>query len=247
MLRRNKQKRQAILLIVLLAVVFAIIAIVQVAKDDDKAATTTTTTTAPKTAYVPRPFTGEVWQATIQTNFGTITTLLDPALAPKGVQAFVDLAQAGKFDGIPWARAAKDFVIQSAEPKDTTKSLGTGEPAPFNQYLTGDLGFAKSDTDPALDLTGTFFLVAGSDTALLNSRPDTYAWFGNVKDQQSLNVAVQIMNLAPPANDGPPTKTATIEKVTVKKVTVTATTTTTAADAGSTTTAAGTSTTTAAK
>lgn len=200
-LKRSKQKRQALLLVGLLVGVFALLAIISLAQNDEK----------------KNSMDGKVYQATITTNLGTITTLLDPAVAPKGVDAFVKLAKAGDYNGIAWARVAKDFVIQSAEPKGTPDT-GVGEAPPKNIFQLGDLGYAKAASDPPLFYNGVFFIVSGNGTAALNAQPAQYAYFGTVKDAASLAVAQKIMALVPATGDGAPTAPATIDKVTITTI-----------------------------
>ncbi|NLB49044.1 MAG: peptidylprolyl isomerase, partial [Erysipelotrichia bacterium] len=54
--------------------------------------------------------------------FGTIEVVLDKESAPISVDNFVTLARKGFYDGLPFHRVIKDFMIQGGCPKGN----GTG-------------------------------------------------------------------------------------------------------------------------
>ena len=64
------------------------------------------------------------YEATIETDKGTIEIALDPSRAPKSVNNFVFLAREGFYDGLSFHRVVDDFVIQAGCPQGT----GTGGP-----------------------------------------------------------------------------------------------------------------------
>src|SRR5271163_4412448 len=54
--------------------------------------------------------------AVIETPAGIIVAELFPASAPKTVANFVNLANAGFFNGLVWHRIVRGFVIQTGDP-----------------------------------------------------------------------------------------------------------------------------------
>jgi cyclophilin family peptidyl-prolyl cis-trans isomerase len=223
MIRRRKQTRLGVTLGILLVVVIGLAVILSANNSSSK-------TAAP---YAARDIAGQTYEADIQTNFGTIKTILDSKVAPKGVKNFVDLARAGKYDGLTWHRVVKDFVIQGGDPKgDGSGSMGPGgigEPPPGNKFALGDLAYAKSGAEANLHFGSQFFVITSTNgLSVLSQAPIQYAYFGSVKDAASLAVAKRIEALAPAAGGGKPTKPALIVKITIIKLDIPATTTTTA-------------------
>ena len=70
------------------------------------------------------------YQATIDTNRGSIVIQLYPDKAPKTVNNFVFLANEGFYDGLTFHRVIRDFMIQGGDP------TGTGRGGPG--YKFGD-------------------------------------------------------------------------------------------------------------
>jgi peptidyl-prolyl cis-trans isomerase B (cyclophilin B) len=64
--------------------------------------------------------------ATFETNRGTIVAELFEADAPKTVQNFEKLANAGFYDGVKFHRVIKDFVVQGGDP--LSRDLPAGDP-----------------------------------------------------------------------------------------------------------------------
>lgn len=85
--------------------------------------------------------------------YGTFKCRLFPEAAPKAVENFVKLAQAGKYTNVPFHRVIEDFMIQSG---DTTKNGGDGKSiygngfaVEFNSSLhhyNGALAVARSNS-----------------------------------------------------------------------------------------------------
>lgn len=217
LIRRDKQKRAVIGLVVALALVAAVYGLFAVLKSDDEKKTATSTTTVPKPTYTTAPAQtidpNKTYTATIETGEGTIVTLLDPKAAPVATNNFVFLARQGYYDGLPFHRAAKDFVIQGGDPKGD----GSGGPGytvvgeiPTDNYPEGSLAAAKGGAEPAGTMGSQFFIVTGSQGATL---PNDYARFGLVTE--GLDVAKKIEAFAPPEGDGTPTKKVLIKKITI--------------------------------
>jgi cyclophilin family peptidyl-prolyl cis-trans isomerase len=81
---------------------------------------------------------------------------------------------------------------------------------PTDNYPLGSLAAAKTGTDPAGTFDSQFFIVTGPGGATL---PNDYARFGIVTE--GIENAQKIEALAPDTGDGPPTKPATIDKITI--------------------------------
>lgn len=163
------------------------------------------------TGFVADPT--KTYTATVTTNFGDIVIDLDAENAPKAAGRFIELARAGFYDGLTWHRVVPDFVIQGGDPEGNGTG-GSGNPAvvgetPTDGYPVGSLAAAKAGTDPAGSFDSQFFIVTGAAGTQL---PPDYARFGIVTD--GLEVAEEIEGLAP-GGDGPPTSSATIEKITI--------------------------------
>ena len=215
-LRRQRQRKTAIrvgVFVALFAIVVALFAIVGGDDNSNTASSTAATTVLPPTtavANVPKSAT-----ASIETNFGPIVVELDTKNAPNGSARFIKLAKEGFYDGRKWVRAAKDFVIQGGSPDDT-QAGGEGNPivgeVPTDNYPVGSIAAAKSGADPPGTFDSQFFVVTGPNGGTL---PNDYARFGKVV--KGLENAQKIEALAPPEGDGPPTKDAVIEKVTIEE------------------------------
>jgi peptidyl-prolyl cis-trans isomerase B (cyclophilin B) len=89
-------------------------------------------------------------RAIMETEKGTIHLELFDADAPNTVQNFVDLAQAGFYDGLNFHRVIPNFMIQGGCPKGT----GTGGPGYTikceineNKHLAGSLSMAHRGPD----------------------------------------------------------------------------------------------------
>ena len=95
----------------------------------------------------------KTYTATIDTSCGTITVALDPKTAPIATNNFVSLARTGFYDGLPFHRAAKDFVIQGGSTRRATARAAPGTrvvgEVPTDNYPVGSLAAAKGGTDAA--------------------------------------------------------------------------------------------------
>ena len=163
-----------------------------------------------------------LYSATMDTSEGEITIALDADSAPKSVQNFVFLARKHFYDGLPFHRVAKDFVIQGGDPQGNGRGGPgyqlTGADAvetPPNGYRPGSVAWAKGEQDPPGTAGSQFFIVTSTGQGLdtINTPPYQYGIIGNVADPGSLDVAKKIGALAPANGDGKPTKKVTINKV----------------------------------
>jgi dolichyl-diphosphooligosaccharide---protein glycosyltransferase len=124
--------------------------------------------------------------AVIDTSSGQIVAELYPKSAPKTVANFVNLANAGFFNGLVWHRIVKGFVIQTGDP--LTKNgggdhsrWGTGgseQTVPLEvsslRNDTGTLGMARSQNPNS---GSSQFYINLADNAFLNGQ---YTVFGKV-------------------------------------------------------------------
>lgn len=229
LIKRDKRMRTARgLLFVLVPIVILFVIFSLVRGDDNKKAsssstkqngcTKVTSSTLPKkdtTQKAPEQTIdpAKTYSAKIATSCGVITVGLDAKNAPIATNNFVSLAKSGFYNGLPFHRVAKDFVIQGGDPAGD----GSGGPGysvagevPTDNYPVGALAAAKSSSAPAGDFSSQFFIVTGSQGATL---PNDYARFGSVT--AGLDVAKKIGSFAPSSGDGAPTQKVLINKITI--------------------------------
>jgi len=146
----------------------------------------------------------KTYTATVSTNFGEYTAVLDQAKAPGTVNNFVSLARSKYFDGTNCHRAIPDFMVQCGDPT-ATGSGGPGykfadELPAAGEYKIGSLAMANSGPNT----NGSQFFVITGDQGV--SLPPNYTLFGQVTD--GLDTTVFDMNMAgnddPSANGVPP-------------------------------------------
>jgi peptidyl-prolyl cis-trans isomerase B (cyclophilin B) len=152
------------------------------------------------------------YEVTLDTSLGTIRLALDPAVAPGHVRNMVALAESGFYDGVPFHRVIKGFMIQGGCPEGT----GTGGPgyrirAEFNKtpHEPGVLSMARTN-DP--NSAGSQFFICLERVPHLDNQ---YTAFGKTADTASLEVVRAIGAVRTGANDRP------VEPVVIKKATVT--------------------------
>ena len=119
----------------------------------------------------------KTYQATIQTNKGTIVANLYNDKAPKSVNNFVFLAREGFYDGLPFHRVVDDFVIQGGCPEGS----GRGNPGyrfedePVQgEYVAGALAMANSGPNT----NGSQFFITTADCQ--HKLAKSYNLFGQV-------------------------------------------------------------------
>ena len=156
---------------------------------------------------------GTTYELVVETNCGSFTIRLDPALAPKTTASLVALAEDGFYDGTTFHRVVPGFVIQGGDPTGTgTGGPGyttTDAPPTDTQYTEGTVAMAKSAADPAGTSGSQFFVVTAPDAGL----PPEYAVVGTVTEGMEIVSAIEALG----TGDGPPAKPVAIEKVTVRK------------------------------
>jgi len=156
--------------------------------------------------------------ATLDTDLGTIKFRLFTKDIPTLTGNFISLANAGKYDGVPFHRVVKDFMIQTG---DFTNKNGTGGysykgpdtflPNEINaayHHLYGTVSMAK--TSAPVSIGSQFFIVTNKDgTPFLDG---SYSPIGQV--YEGMDVAEAIANLQV-AGTEKPGKIINIKKVTI--------------------------------
>lgn len=214
--RRLRTARNVGLLLIPLVIIFVILQITNSDSSSSKSSSKAPAMTIDTKAK---------YTATIDTSEGTIVVALDAAKYPTSVNNFVSLAKKGFYNGLLFNRVAKDFVIQTGSPDNTTAGgpgyTVKGEvPTSTPPYPLGSMAFAKSGAEPAGTAGSQFFIVTGSGASSL---PADYAGLGNVT--QGLDVAQKIGQLYPASGDGKPTKDVTMKTVTISETPAATTTT----------------------
>jgi peptidyl-prolyl cis-trans isomerase B (cyclophilin B) len=153
------------------------------------------------------------YTVTVQTNCGSFAFKLDVKDSPDTTAAFAGLVKRGFFNRLTFHRIVPGFVIQGGDPKgDGTGGPGfkTVDPPPSNaDYSQGIVAMAKGGTEPAGAAGSQFFVVTGQDAQL----PPDYALLGKVT--KGLNVVEKIGKLGTQSQEGTPTQTVVMQKVTV--------------------------------
>lgn len=115
-------------------------------------------------------------------NFGDIKMQLFDVDAPKTVENFLKLTQAGFYDCLTFHRVAKGFVIQGGDPKgDGTGGPGYTVPAEIKRnHLRGTVATARlgDQANPKRDSSGSQFFISLADSPDLDA--GGYTAFGQV-------------------------------------------------------------------
>ena len=122
--------------------------------------------------------------AEMKTNFGTIEIEFYNSDSPQTVNNFMNLAEAGFYNGVKFHRVIKDFMIQGGDPltkEDDTMRYGTGGPGysfadEFNTHklVSGSLAMANSGANTN---GSQFFIVTAPATPYLDG---VHTNFGHV-------------------------------------------------------------------
>jgi cyclophilin family peptidyl-prolyl cis-trans isomerase len=154
----------------------------------------------------------KTYTAVLQTNKGDITVQFLPGEAPNTVNNFVCLAKDGFYDGTPFHRVVKGFMIQGGDPTGT----GTGGPGyRFNDekvvrpYNKGIMAMANAGPNT----NGSQFFIMLADYPL----PPNYTIFGQViAGQDVVDALGDTATVAGRSGEkSTPTEPLIVEKVTV--------------------------------
>lgn len=127
----------------------------------------------------------ERYTAVLETTLGAITIGFDARKAPEHVRNFLQLAQAGVYDGTPFHRVVRRFVVQTGALNDRTVPLTEKQQKlvhnlqpEFNdtKHVKGIVSMARGD-DPAS--ANTSFFIVTADAPSLDGK---YTVFGRVID-----------------------------------------------------------------
>lgn len=239
--RRRTTKVAAVILV--LAVAFVGGGVFLNTMDDDssndQASGTAAPTTAPGSTFPPTEcppadgsaerridFTGtppmcidpaKKYTATFETTEGNVVVELDTKRTPQSVNNFVVLSRYKYYDGTEIFRTDKSIdIIQGGSPHTQSNA----DPGPGYTIQDEDNGFNYSPGDLVLARTsqpnsggGQFFFGTGPNVSNLNSQ-GTYVTLG--KTVQGLENLQKIISLGDPNDEqGKPTKTVTVNKVTI--------------------------------
>ena len=155
---------------------------------------------------------GKSYSATLDTSHGKIEIELYPEDAPATVNNFVSLAREGFYDGTPFHRIVKGFVIQGGDPTGT----GAGGPGYKFQdekivkdYEAGTVAMANAGPNT----NGSQFFVCLQNVNL----PKNYTIFGEVSSGMDVvdKLGQTPTKVAPTGEKSVPTEPVTLEKVTI--------------------------------
>jgi peptidyl-prolyl cis-trans isomerase B (cyclophilin B) len=158
---------------------------------------------------------GDGTMATIQTDLGNITIQIYNQSAPVASENFINLANAGYYNGLTFHRIVPNFVIQGGDPAGNG-SGGPGYTIPdepvVGNYTRGIVAMART-SDPN-SAGSQFFIVLDDSVAQSLPKSGDYVIFGKVTS--GLSVVDQI---AATPNSGSPNNLA-IDPVVMDLVTV---------------------------
>lgn len=158
-------------------------------------------------------------QATIHTDYGTMTLRFFPDVAPKHVENFIDLAEKGFYDGLTFHRIMKGFMIQGGCPLGTGTGSGPRRlAAEFNEkpHQVGTLSMARASNPNSASCQ---FFICLDRCDFLDRQ---YTVFGELVDDASRETLRKIGEV--PVRQGEsgekstPVKPVKMNKVTVEEV-----------------------------
>ena len=166
-----------------------------------------------------------VYDATVQTDVGTFVVQMHAAASYAAVNNFVFLARYHFFDGTPFQRVIKGFVVQGGSPNGTSAggpgySFTGNTPPPSCKakadcYPVGGLAMANS-TGPSTN-GSQFFIVLPGGQKVLDTEPN-YTLFGQVVKGMSVVDRIGADGAAATSPTGTPKVEHHIVKVTISQV-----------------------------
>ena len=153
----------------------------------------------------------------MKTNKGAFDIAVDPKAAPIAAANFVFLVKEGFYDGVPFHRVIKDFMVQGGDPS------GTGLGGPGYELKDDPVKGAYSRGTVAMANAGPntggsqFFIVHGSNVS--DTLPKDYIIFGKV-DEAGMKVVDEIAGVeVEPNSSGEPSQP--VDEVTIESATLT--------------------------
>ncbi len=131
----------------------------------------------------------KTYRATIETPRGEIVLELYPQHAPKTVNNFVFLSRQGFYDGVPFHRVIKNFVIQGGDPTGTGRG-GPGyqfEDETANNPLTHETGMI-SMANAGPNTNGSQFFITHAPQPHLDGK---HTVFGKVVEGMDVVLAIR--------------------------------------------------------
>jgi peptidyl-prolyl cis-trans isomerase B (cyclophilin B) len=129
------------------------------------------------------------YTANIETNRGVIVLKLYVSQAPRTVNNFICLAEDGYYDGVPFHRVLKDFMVQTGDP------TGTGRGGPgytfkdeFDPKLKHDQPGVLSMANAGPGTNGSQFFITHVPTPWLDGK---HSVFGQVTQGQDVVNAIE--------------------------------------------------------
>ena len=157
------------------------------------------------------------YSATITTTLGEMKAELYARETPKTVNNFVFLAREGFYNGVPFHRIIRDFMVQTGDPTGT----GTGGPGyrfgdelntPF-RYEKGTLAMANAGPNTQ---GSQFFICHGQGATSL---PKNYTIFGKLTDGIEVldKIATVPVQRGPSGENSKPIDMPRIESITIQE------------------------------
>ena len=240
--KRRKRTRSAIYGVAVLLVLVIFVVIIKLTQGSDSSSSSASTgptnfkttcdtslpTKATKTTYQKPGMgidTSKQYTAVLHTTEGDVTFAMDAKTAPQTVNSFVYLACQGFYNGTTFHRIVTDFVDQGGDPKGD----GTGGPGyklpdepPKKAYTAGSVAMANAG--PGTTGSQFFLVVSDNGAKQLGGPPYKYSALGQM-DAAGLAVAQTINTFGSADSAGTPTKTVTVNGVTISDGSTPATTT----------------------
>ncbi len=158
--------------------------------------------------------TEKTYTATLETNQGSVDVEFFPEDAPNTVNNFVSLAKDGFYDGTPFHRIIKGFMVQGGDPTGS----GMGGPGykfadekVAKDYEPGTLAMANSGPNT----NGSQFFICHAD--LKGRLPKNYTIFGKVTSGLDVVDAIASVKVKSSSSGEP---SSPVEPVVLQKVTV---------------------------
>jgi cyclophilin family peptidyl-prolyl cis-trans isomerase len=155
-------------------------------------------------AIPPAAPAGDGTQATIETRLGNIVMELYTDSSPVAAQNFINLADAGFYNGVVFHRIVPDFIIQGGDPEGTGGG-GPGYTIPdeplVGTYTRGTVAMARTGA-PNSQGSQFFVVVADSPNLAQGSNGNPYAIFGRVvSGMDVVDRIVAMPNAGDPGNE----------------------------------------------